>query len=583
MGYVVRMPQLGMTMEEGVVHEWLVEVGESVSAGDVVAIVETEKTTNELEAREDGDLRETFIETGISVAPGTPIGFIGDPGEAIPSDARTEAEREIESDETATSASEQSASSGSHAPPDSEGSEIDQSAEATALADADGRQVAVDRSKRVSPRARSYAAAKLANPDAITEIHGTGPGGAITESDVRRAHRAGEIGADADTPAVARTGRSISGEREGSVVRRRVAEKMSESASTAPQVTLNRTVSVDAVMELKAGLERDRDLSVSVTDFLLSAVADALVAHPEFNAIYEDRTHKLAGAVNVGLAVDGPDGLVTPVITDADTRSLEEIHGLRQSLIDRVQTGDISMDEMANGTFTVTNLGHFGVESFDPLLNVPEVGILGVGTIREEPGDHGNDRVMTLSLTFDHRPVDGADAARFLDTIAEGLEHPLGLLQLGAADSDPFIVNESPGTERRAARAESSRTLMAHITSGRFEWVADEPEKAGGTDTAPTPVEQLLGSLAACLAMTIGVVADRRNREVESVTVDIAGAPPKGPVERIDVDIVVTTSEPRESITQVVETAERACLVNRLLDEGVDREISITIDGGPPA
>jgi pyruvate dehydrogenase E2 component (dihydrolipoamide acetyltransferase) len=285
-------------------------------------------------------------------------------------------------------------------------------------------------------------------------VEGTGAGGRVTESDVRAAAGATDAGAATGTSSrssgngtdgrehgiagppprdPSRLGVTVSEERELAGVRRTVAERMSRSARDAPQVTLYREVGVGRVFETAEELElastsgrregtkeeseeSEGRATVGFTDLLVGAAVRALERHPEFNAWYEGDALRLIEEVNVAVAVDAATGLLTPVVRDAGSRTLAGIARERRRLTDAVLDGRHGMDDLQGGTFTVSNLGPFGVDSFDPILDPPQVAILGVGRVVEGS--------CTLSLTFDHRVVDGADAARFLDTLAAGLESP---------------------------------------------------------------------------------------------------------------------------------------------------------------
>lgn len=587
MGYVVRMPQLGMTMEEGVVVEWPVDAEAEFAAGDVIAIVESEKTTNDVEAREDGCILERFVEIDEPVGPGDPIAYVGEPGESVPDDLS--AESEADGEDEADAAEAESATADSRA---GDAASAQAGAAAEGVADA-----------KVSPRARSYAREHDIAEQALADLAGTGPDGAVVEADVVAAaddlaggtavqsHAAGagpgveraasQPAASAASP-VSVSGRGIYDERGDRGLRRTIAERMTESTK-APQVTLNRRVSVDAMLDTKDQLAADRGLELSVTDFLLVAVVDALTDHPELNGIYEDGRHKLAGNVNVGVAIDVEDGLLTPVIKGADRRTTTELREERQRLVSLAQSGEYTMDDLSDGTFTVTNLGHFDVDSFDPILNPPQVGILGVGGIRSryDPESGESVRELGLSLTFDHRALDGADAARFLDSLADGLAHPLRLIsfgrQPGSGADGPFRETDAGPDGDRVATAGSDGGMQATVRSRRFEWRADEPEDAGGADTAPTPVEQFVGSLSSCLTLMLGHMADRQDVDLDDVTVTAQAHPPEGRIERIAVDVEVVSDAAEAAVERVVEMAERACYVNQLVDDDVERETTTTI------
>lgn len=545
MGYVVRMPKLGMTMETGEIVEWVVDEGEPFDEGDVILLVESEKTTNDIHAQEAGVILARYVDSLEPVEPGTPVAYVGQEDEDAPAVSDLErAGQTAESDESTAETERDRGTNG-------EG------------ADARGK---------VSPRARSYARTHGVSADAFQQIDGSGPGGAVIEQDVVD-HAASATAASTSAPGLDvvgdSTGRDIYEEVEQTGVRKTIARQMTASARDVPQVTLNRRVSVAALEQIKNRLATDVDTEVSVIDFVIAVVADALGDHPRFNAIYDDG-HKIAGNVNVGIAVDTEAGLITPVLKGADRRTLQELSDERRRLVQLAQDREFTADDLEHGTFTITNLGHFEIDSFDPILNPPEVGILGVGSITEA----SDEREIGLSLTFDHRAVDGADAARFLDSIADGLTHPLRLLSLG---SDLGVRQSAVGgTKDRVVSADSSGEMAATVTTRGFEWRADEPEEKGGSNSAPTPVEQFLGSLSSCLAITIRHIAERRGVSLNDVHVTVSGEPDSGSLERLDVDVTVENNEDDEGVQRVVETAKRACFVSQAIDGDVETSMSIS-------
>lgn len=527
-------------MADAVVIEWLVDDGAAVEAGQDLVEVESEKATQVIPAPADGVV-SIRVDEGEQVDVGTTLAVI---------------DADDEADATAPVPTTSSRSA-------------DEQSTARAVA---GSGV------RASPAARHLA--REHDLDLATlSSDGRGPDGAFVERDVAEAIEAGIDAEPSPSGAEVAAGRAIYEERSGGGIRQTIADRMTESAREIPQVTLTRHVSVTSMLAIKDRLAADRNLDASVIDFVVAAVAEALAEHPEFNAVYEDGVHKLARNVNVGVAVDIDRGLITPVIRNADRRSLADLGEARSRLVARVQRGDYTMDDLADGTFTITNLGGFGVDTFDPLVNPPEVAILGVGTIRTvvDPETGERDRQLPLSLSFDHRPVDGADAARFLDSIADALAHPLRLVGDGGGRS----VGTRGGVETgdgdgRSAIAHSSDGLTVDVRARGFEWTADEPPEMGGGDAAPTPVEGLLGSLCSCLAISVRRVADRRDVVIDGIDVAARAAPEEGPIERIAVDLEITAAADRETVEKVARTAERACLVSRALD-GVDQTVDLTI------
>ena len=232
---------------------------------------------------------------------------------------------------------------------------------------------------------------------------------------------------DDESPADAdETGRTVREERSLSRMRETIANRLQESYRSAVHVTANRDVDAEELLRATEIADDRLEADVSVVDLLLCAVSATLEDHPAFNATFEDETHRLYEEHNVGVAVDIEAGLVAPVLRDIGSKSLGEVATERRRLTAAVQSGEYTMSDLRGGTFTVTNLGALGVDSFTPIINPPEIAILGVNRIRERPqrGDDGLEfrKRIGFDLSFDHRIVDGADAARFLGSLAEYTE-----------------------------------------------------------------------------------------------------------------------------------------------------------------
>lgn len=391
MGYLVRMPQMGMSMEQGTVVEWTTDEGGDVAEGETVVVVESEKAEADVEARETGVLRRILVEAGDVVEPGAPIGIVAGPDEDVDAlleeaSAGTPSAEDVEADGVTA------ADTGSDEP----------------AGDAAAPSASSDEDVRATPGARQ--AAEDASVDLAT-VEGSGPGGAITEDDVEAA-TGGET-AEAEPAAAGERGPDVRERRPLSGIQQTISERLSTSYRNAVHVTLRREIETGA-LESKVAEAGSQGPDVSYNDFLLKAAGDALVDHPAFNAHFVDGEHVLYEDVHVGLAVDTGGSLLTPVIEDVDDRDAAEVNEARTELTERVVAGDYTMDDLRGGTFTVSNLGAFGVDSFDPIIDPPQVAILGVGRVRD-------DGTMALSLSFDHRVVNGADAARFLDSIATRL------------------------------------------------------------------------------------------------------------------------------------------------------------------
>lgn len=399
MGYIVRLPKLGVGMQEADLLTWTVTAGSEVEEGEMIAEIETQKEIAEIAAKEGGVVRETYAEQGETLEPGDPMAIVAEPNEDI-SDLRSEldgiGETEAETEEstegqTPTSGAEQTSRSSS-------GSSSTQSIKATPKAKKRADELGVE----------------------LAAIEGTGPQGAITASDVEDGKHDGseEMG-----PAT----RTLREEHELNGVRRTAADRLGESYRNAVHVTEHRSVDVESLFDTAEAVTDGSGTKVSITDCLLVALSEALSEHPEFNATFEDETHRLFEEQNVAIAVDTEAGLVTPVLPSIESKSFTEIAEHRRQLTKRALDGDYTTDDLSGGTFTVTNLGPFGVESFTPIINPPQVAILGLNQPRKEavPVEDGIGfrRQMTLDVSFDHRVVDGADTARFLESLCEAVEN----------------------------------------------------------------------------------------------------------------------------------------------------------------
>ncbi|PGF16660.1 dihydrolipoyllysine acetyltransferase [Natrinema sp. CBA1119] len=221
------------------------------------------------------------------------------------------------------------------------------------------------------------------------------------------------------------SGRTVREARSLSRTRRTIANRLQESYRNAVHVTASRDVDAEALLRATETADAQLERDVSVIDLVLCAVSATLEEHPAFNATFEDETHRLYEEHNIGVAIDTEAGLVAPVLRDIGSKPLDEIAAERRRVTESVQSGEHSMSDLRGGTFTVTNLGVLGIDSFTPIINPPEIAILGVNRIRERPqrGDDGIEfrNRMNVDLSFDHRIVDGADAARFLATLADRL------------------------------------------------------------------------------------------------------------------------------------------------------------------
>lgn len=406
-------------MKEGTVSSWHKKEGDAVTKGETIASVNSEKIEMDLEAPADGVLLKIAVPEWQGVPPGTVIGYIGQPSELA----------ELE---TASAAAEAPAKP-------AEPSEAPAAAAVSAPAGARSGEL------KISPVARKIAEAAGLALDALV---GTGPQGRITKEDVekaiaeRDARTTAPEPAPAPTPAPGPASASAPAAAPASAesvervpvtgIRRTIASRMTASLRDSAQLTLTMRADITPLIALQKQMnevtQREHDIKLTVTDLIAKATVLALQQHKELNSAYQgDQIHQY-GHVHLGIAVALDRGLVVPVIRHAETRTLLDLSRQIKSLAARAREGKLEADEMHGSTFSITNLGAYGVDFFTPVLNPPESGILGVGAVQDTPvfvGDEVKKRSMLpLSLTFDHRVLDGAPAAEFLRTLKRYLEEP---------------------------------------------------------------------------------------------------------------------------------------------------------------
>jgi pyruvate dehydrogenase E2 component (dihydrolipoamide acetyltransferase) len=424
MAHAVRMPKPGQMTEECVLSMWRVAEGQPVAKGDVIFEIETDKSTMEVESFHDGVLLRQVVEEGATVPVNEICAWIGQPGEPIP-DA-PDVEPGVPDPEQEAGGAEPEARLGAEAV------EADE-AEAAEAAPTEGSAVASPRGERVviSPRARTLALE--AGLDATT-IPGTGPGGRVIERDVTAAIAArGRRPARPLTPlAPAATQLAPARDDESeprplSRMRRVIAERLTLSATTIPTFTATVAADVTRVLALRDEI-RASGVSLSVNDLVLAATAQTLAEFPDVNSRTDGVSVWQRRRVHLGVAVALPAGLVVAVIRDADRRGLLELHDEAAVLVAAARAGALSVDDMTGSTFTVSNLGMFGIDAFSAIINPGESGILAVAAAIPTPVVL-NDGIairtlMKLTLTADHRLVDGELGARFLGALRRRLEDP---------------------------------------------------------------------------------------------------------------------------------------------------------------
>ena len=437
MAYPVIMPKTGMAMEEGTILRWLKKEGEPVAKGEILLEIETDKTSMEVEAEADGRLLRILRQAGEVVPVTQTIAWIGQPGEPLSESGKAPppaAPAALEATPPPAAPARPAAPASTVAAP-VPAAPTAQAAPAPAAAPAAPPTAApaVPWKVPATPAARRRAG-ELGVP--LASAAGTGPFGAVRLRDVEaagtRAPAAAAAGAGlpltagAGVQAAPPTGRPLAG------LRKAIADRMVRSWQV-PSPTLITRADVTELAETRRTLNAGGDLKISFTDLVIKAVAGALGEHPLLNSSLEGDRIVLHDEINVGLAVALADGLVVPVLHRADTLSLRQIAERTRELAALARERRLSREQGTGGTFTVSNLGMYGITAFTPLINVPESAILGVGAVEEVLRFDGSRQVVArqllgLSLTHDHRHIDGAPAALFLQTVRRLLENPLALL-----------------------------------------------------------------------------------------------------------------------------------------------------------
>jgi pyruvate dehydrogenase E2 component (dihydrolipoamide acetyltransferase) len=429
------MPKLGLTMTQGKVVKWLKQDGEQVEQGQPLVVVMSKKITYEMEAPASGVVRivaqpkEARKVTEV-------IGFILEPGEPIPEVDEVTPFPAVGAPKVAETAPPPAARA-----PEEPLREVRSSPAARRLArelgvditrvpgtGRDGRITESDVQRFYEEQSRVLAsplARRMAEEEGLdlSQIEGTGPGGRITEEDVLCALKAPEVAPPEAIP--------FAGMREA------IAEQMVHSLQTMAQITLTSKADVTELRATREALRKRWECKISYTDLLVKAVATALREHRLLGARLEGDEIVLPTEINVGVAVALEDGLIVPVIRNVDRMTVPEISDRIKALARRARSDELSVDQVTGAVFTITNLGMYGVDAFTPIINPPEVAILGVGRITEElawvNGQVTPRSKVVLSLTIDHRVVDGAPGAAFLQTLVQFLEHPALIFAEGAA------------------------------------------------------------------------------------------------------------------------------------------------------
>ena len=472
MAQIIGLPKLSPTMEEGVLVRWTKKEGDKVSPGDLVAEVETDKANMDFNIEDEGVLLKLLVKEGDTVKLGAPVAIIGNAGEDVTSLVEQAAKggggggeaprAKANTDEVLAQASSHGIENSADAPAAKQGKKSsEQKGESAAVGASAARQAdAAKQAPQPPPQPGKLLASPLAKTLAIElgidlrTVTGSGPGGRIVERDVRAAadaqptqgngRRASaeettEVDTEQPTAIAVRQPRQLpSGEGDyedvpASNMRKRIAARLTEAKRDIPHFYLMRKLDAAPLLGFRQRLNDllgDRG-KVSVNDLIIKAVALALRRIPECNASWEGDAIRHHHRVHIGVAVAIEDGLVTPVVRDADQKGIGAIAAEVRDLAERAKKRGLKAHEISGSTFTVSNLGMFGIERFTAILNPPEAGILAVGTTVDEPVVKGDQIVpgkrMTVTMSCDHRVIDGALGARWLQAFAELFEKPESL------------------------------------------------------------------------------------------------------------------------------------------------------------
>ncbi len=411
----ILMPALSPTMTEGTVARWLKKEGDMVQSGDVIAEIETDKATMEVEAADEGILGKILIPEGTDhVAVKTPIAILVEEGEDVPSAPAAEAKPEPQ----------KKAEAKDEKPAPIEISSFDPDKKPAAADAGKGERIFI------SPLARRIA--KEHGVD-ITSLTGTGPNGRILRRDVDKAKGQKPAAASAAPAAVPAAGHVEHVKHSG--MRKVIARRLTESKTQVPHFYVSVDIELDALLALRSKLNKALEAEgckISVNDMMIKAVALALKKLPGLNVQFTESEMLHFEDVDISMAVSVPDGLVTPVIRQADRKSLKEISQEARSLATRARDGKLSPEDYQGGTFSISNMGMFGVKDFAAIINPPQAAILAVASGEKRPvvrdGELAVATVMTATLSVDHRAVDGALGAQWLNVLRDLIQNPYSLV-----------------------------------------------------------------------------------------------------------------------------------------------------------
>ncbi len=422
MAAVIEMPRLSDTMEEGVIASWHKQIGDTVSSGDLLAEIETDKATMDFESPEDGVLLHIGVAEGDGIPVGALLAIIGEKGEDV-SDLVKDFQSQSNGESSGDSSAAASPASAQESGTDSAPAPVPSPSVASATADTPAVSQEQDSRIKASPLAKAMAKDKGID---LKRVKGSGDNGRIIKRDIENYQ-------PASTSAPAPAAQTASFEEvRVSQMRKTIAKRLSESKFTAPHFYLTMEIDMDRSVVARKQMNEISPVKISFNDLVIKAAAVALKQHPQVNASWQGDTLRFNHEINIGMAVAVDEGLLVPVIRNADAKGLAKIAEQSKDFAARARNRELEPSEWAGNTFTVSNLGMFGIEEFTAIINPPDACILAIGGIKKIPVVKDDEIVvgnrMKVTLSCDHRVVDGAKGAAFLVTLKELLEDPMRML-----------------------------------------------------------------------------------------------------------------------------------------------------------
>ncbi|HEU4874491.1 MAG TPA: pyruvate dehydrogenase complex dihydrolipoamide acetyltransferase, partial [Pyrinomonadaceae bacterium] len=431
----VIMPKLSPTMEEGQISRWLKKEGDKVSMGEPLAEIDTDKATMEMQALANGVLRKILINEGQSVPLGQTIAVIGEPNEDIAS-LLSEAPQPAKQAQPKQEQAQPQEQPAPQPPPQAKAAAAASSSATPRTVDNGQPRAAASDSARmiVSPLAARMAAE--AGID-LRSLQGSGPGGRIIKRDIEAAisqpKAAPSYPRAVEPGQIPQIGASAYRDEPASQIRQTIAKRLVTSLGPVPHFFLTTEIEMDRAAEMRKGINAlDPDLKISINDIIIKVAAAALIQHPEVNASFQEKFVRYYEHADIGVAVAIEDGLITPVVRAANQKSLSQIAAEVRELADRARSKRLKPEEYTGATFSISNLGMFGIDEFTAVINPPEGAILAVGAMSAKPVVRDNEivirQMMRVTMSCDHRVIDGATGAKFLQTFKKILENPLYLV-----------------------------------------------------------------------------------------------------------------------------------------------------------